>query len=217
VKASGATGHGTFGAAAVFFMTIVPDRPQAPDVVNVAQATSRGSHDSDRHARLRVVFHRDFDYVWNSLRRLGVHTRDREDLVQEVFVRVYRHLDEYDWSRPSRPWLFAFAFRCASDWRRSAWQRVEPMADYPEPEASAPGADEALARKQDRAMVERALQQVPLERRGVFILHEIEDCAMQQIADLLGIPLFTAYSRLRVARKEFATAVKRLLARRGKR
>jgi RNA polymerase sigma-70 factor (ECF subfamily) len=169
----------------------------------------------DRHALLRVIFHRDFDYVWESLRRLGVHASDREDLAQEVFVRVYRRLDRYDPSRPIRPWLFAFVVRCASDWRRLAWRRVESLEQHPQPIGSAPRADDALSRMQDRTLVERALEHIALGRRPVFILHELEECPMKEVAELLGIPLFTAYSRLRVAREEFASAVRRLQRRGG--
>jgi RNA polymerase sigma-70 factor (ECF subfamily) len=57
---------------------------------------------------------------------------------------------------------------------------------------------------------------VAIERRGVFILHELEECPMKEVASLLGIPLFTAYSKLRVAREEFAAAVRRLQARKGR-
>jgi RNA polymerase sigma-70 factor (ECF subfamily) len=169
----------------------------------------------DRKARLRAIFDRDFDYVWNALRRLGVPAADREDLAQEVFVRVYRRLEDFDATRPSRPWIFAFVCRCASDWRRLAWRRVERLDDYPEPVAVAATADEVLARTQDRALVERAIEHVALERRPVFILHELEECPMKEVAELLGIPLFTAYSRLRVAREEFASAVRRLSRLRG--
>lgn len=160
--------------------------------------------------RLTALFERDFDYVWNALGRLGVPDRDREDVAQEVFVQVYRRIAEYEVSRPSRPWLFAFAVRCASDWRRLAWRRVDLREEHPEPELAVPGADEAVEEKQDRELVERALVAIPIERRPVFILYELEECPMKEIAELLAIPLFTAYSRLRVAREEFATAVRRL-------
>lgn len=61
------------------------------------------------------MFEAEFEYVWRSLRRLGVDVRDLEDVSQEVFVRVFRRFDSYQPTRPARPWLFAFAFRCASD------------------------------------------------------------------------------------------------------
>jgi RNA polymerase sigma-70 factor (ECF subfamily) len=171
--------------------------------------------DADRHARFRAVFQREFDYVWTSLRRLGVHDRDVEDVAQEVFVHVYRRLDEYDPGRPMRPWLFAFAFRCASDWRRLARHRVEAFDDPDRRPAHGPSADDAIARAQDRQLVQQALEHVDMDRRAVFILFELDEVPMKDIADSLGIPLFTAYSRLRTARQEFTVAVRRILRERG--
>ncbi|HEY8038518.1 MAG TPA: sigma-70 family RNA polymerase sigma factor [Polyangiaceae bacterium] len=170
-----------------------------------------------RPARFRAVFEREFDYVWTSLRRLGVQARDAEDVAQDVFVHVYRRLDDYDPARPLRPWLFAFAFRCASDWRRLARHRVEVGDDPDRRAGSSLAADDAIARTEDRALVLRALERVELERRGVFILYELDECPMKEIAETLGIPLFTAYSRLRVARQEFTAAVRVLRAERGER
>ena len=60
-----------------------------------------------------------------------------------------------------------------------------------------------------------ALEHVDLERRGVFILFELDETPMKDIAEALGIPLFTAYSRLRAARAEFTTAVRRIASQRG--
>jgi RNA polymerase sigma-70 factor (ECF subfamily) len=168
------------------------------------------STDVERHARFRALFEREFDYVWVSLRRLGVHARDLEDVAQEVFFRVHRRLDEYDPSRPIRPWLFAFAFRCASDWRRLARHRVEVLLDPGEFATDTCAADEALARTEDVALFMRALEALEMDRRAVFVLFELDGCPMKEIAELVGIPLFTGYSRLRTAREEFTAAVRRL-------
>jgi RNA polymerase sigma-70 factor (ECF subfamily) len=172
--------------------------------------------EENQGAHLRRVFEGEFDYVWTSLGRLGVATRDREDVAQDVFLRVFRHLEQYDPARPIRPWLFAFVFRCASDWRRLARHRVEILGEHPESASPTHQADEAMARAQDRRLVDRALQQIEVKRRAVFILHELDQCPMKDIAESLGIPLFTAYSRLRVGRVEFAAAARRLLGREGK-
>jgi RNA polymerase sigma-70 factor (ECF subfamily) len=166
--------------------------------------------DLERRARFREIFDREFDYVWVSLRRLGVHARDLEDVAQEVFIHVLRRFDDYDPSRPIRPWLFAFAFRCASDWRRLARHSVEVLRDPGECGATARGADEALARAEDVELVLRALECVEMDRRGVFILFELDEVPMKEIAASLRIPLFTGYSRLRVAREEFTAAIRRL-------
>src|SRR5579862_3687219 len=105
-------------------------------------------------AGFRAVFEREFDYVWASLRRLGVHDRDLEDVAQDVFVQVHKRLPNYDPSRPIRPWLFAFAVRCASDWRRLARHRVEVLGA--EGETAATGDADALAlveRREDADLV----------------------------------------------------------------
>jgi RNA polymerase sigma-70 factor (ECF subfamily) len=170
----------------------------------------QAADDAERRERFHGLFHREFDYVWTSLRRLGVHEGDVADVAQEVFVAIYRKLDEYDPSRPVRPWLFAFAFRCASDWRRLARHRIKLAGDRPDASAAGPDAEELLARAQDVDLVMRALEHLEIDRRSVFIMYELDECPMKEIARLLGIPLFTAYSRLRLAREEFTEAVRRL-------
>lgn len=157
----------------------------------------------------RSVFDREFHYVWTSLRRLGVPPRDLEDVAHEVFVEVFRNLSRYDPSRPMRPWLFAFAFRFASDYRRLARHRVEVQDDHPGTSAYPP-ADDALAARELRATIAQALESIDLVRRGVFILHELDGQPMAEIAEALGIPPNTAYSRLRVAREEFTAAFRKL-------
>ena len=64
------------------------------------------------------MFELESPYVLRTLRRLGVTERDVEDMAHEVFVAVHRELDKYDRARPIRPWLFAFCFRIASQYRR---------------------------------------------------------------------------------------------------
>ncbi len=163
----------------------------------------------------RAVFEREFDYVWASLRRLGVRDSDLEDVAQDVFVRVHRQFHTYDRDRPIRPWLFAFAARCAADWRRQTRHRVEVFGTRGEPASPLPSADAVLMRAEDLDLVLRALQEVDPERRPVFILHELDECRMRDIVRSLKIPLFTGYSRLRLARREFSAAVRRLGLRRG--
>jgi len=72
-----------------------------------------------------TIFQQEFRYVWNSLRRLGVHQRDLEDVVHEVFVRVHDQLPLFDVTRPLRPWLFGIALGLATNYRRLARHRVD--------------------------------------------------------------------------------------------
>jgi RNA polymerase sigma-70 factor (ECF subfamily) len=166
----------------------------------------------DHRQRFRRIFEEQFNYVWASLRRLGVHPRDLEDVAQELFVQVYRKLGEFDAERPVRPWLFAFAARCASDWRRLARHRVERLGEGAEPPADIAAAhrmQRQVEGREDLELVLRALECVGEERREVFILHELDGLTMKEISDLFGIPQATGYSRLRVAREEFTAAVRR--------
>jgi RNA polymerase sigma-70 factor (ECF subfamily) len=168
-----------------------------------------------REGRFRALFEAELDYVLATLRRLGVALRDLEDVTHEVFLRVHACWDEYDPARPVRPWLFAFAFRLASDYRRLARHRREVFADASEPESLALGADDLLATRDRRALVEAALAGVDIDRRAVLLLHDLEECPMPEVAQILGIPLNTAYSRLRVGREELVKAARRLRRERG--
>lgn len=161
-------------------------------------------------AEFPAVYAAELGYVWHALRRLGVQDRDLEDLCHDVFVVVFRNLPVYDTRRPIRPWLFGIAFRVASDYRRSARQRREIPGTTRELTCPAPPADEVMLRRERQRLVARALDQLELDRRAVFVMHDIDGHVMPDIAAALGIPLNTAYSRLRLARVDFAAAVKRV-------
>lgn len=166
-------------------------------------------------ARFEAIFEAELSYVWTSLRRLGVQSRDLEDVAHEVFLKAYENLPRYDASRPIRPWLFAFAFRFASDYRRLARHRTELYGDDEPGRAKEPDAEQALAQRQREELVALALDAIEIERRAVFILHELDEEPMPDVVLTLGIPLNTGYSRLRVAREEFTTALRRLTRAQG--
>jgi RNA polymerase sigma-70 factor (ECF subfamily) len=148
--------------------------------------------------------------VWSSLRRLGVHDRDLEDLVHDVFLEVHAKLDTYDRSRPAKPWLFAFAFRFASDYRRLARHRASLDGASDDVAAIDPSAEDVLASKDAARLLQAALATLSVEVRGVVVAYEIDEIPMKDITDALGIPLHTGYSRLRIGRAQCAAAVKKI-------
>jgi RNA polymerase sigma-70 factor (ECF subfamily) len=154
------------------------------------------------------AFQIEFDYLCRTLRRLGVPADDLEDEVHEVFLVLSRKWGEYDSSRPLRPYLFGIAFRLVAGRKRRARRNVpgspEDISD------GRPQPDEALEAAYARELVLRALDRVPLPRRAVLVMHDIDEIPMRSIAEALSLPLFTGYSRLRKARKEFEAAVKLL-------
>jgi RNA polymerase sigma-70 factor (ECF subfamily) len=151
------------------------------------------------------VFQSEFDYLCRTLRRLGVRPADVEDDVQEIFLVLDRKWSDYDPSRPIRPYLFGIAFRVVASRKRRQRREVPESAD--EPVASTPQPDEALETTRARSLVLHALDHVPLPRRAVLVMHDIDEIPMRDVARSLSIPLFTGYSRLRKARKEFEAAV----------
>jgi RNA polymerase sigma-70 factor (ECF subfamily) len=173
-----------------------------------------GEHGTIAHLPLdfRSIFENEFDYVWNTLRRLGVREADLKDQTQEVFLIVHQLLDDYDRTRPMRPWLFGIAYRYAARYRALARNRREVWIDPSETPVEQALADDQVAAAEDRALVLRAIEQIEFTRRAVFVMAEIDGCTVPEIADALAIPLNTAYSRLRLARRDFTVAVTRLRA-----
>jgi RNA polymerase sigma-70 factor (ECF subfamily) len=162
----------------------------------------------------RELFDAHFAYVWASLRRLGVADRDREDQANEVFFRVHQRIADYDARRPVRPWLFAFAVRVASEYRRAARHRLELAGGLDTMPAPVDAPEAEAARSEKRAALAAALEHLDLDKRAVLILHDLDECAIPEVAEALGIPEGTAYSRLRAARAELALTLRRLHAKR---
>jgi RNA polymerase sigma-70 factor, ECF subfamily len=152
-----------------------------------------------------VAFRRDFAYLTRTFRRLGVSRNDVEDLAHEVFLVLYRSWESYDPARPFRPYLFGIAFRVAQDHLRKRKREVsDAVVEIDDP---GPRPDQEFETNQRRALLLKALEQVPLASRAVLVMHDIEEVPMAEIASALSILRFTGYSRLRRARKVLAAAV----------
>lgn len=158
----------------------------------------------------RRLLDEEVDYVHRSLRRLGVVRSELDDVTQEVFLVVLRRWSDFDSSRPIRPWLFGIAYRTALSHSRKFRREsaVGTLDDQLHPQAD--GGEQ----HESRALVLAALERIPLARRAVFTLHCIDGVEMKDVAKELGLPLFTAYARLKKAREEFEGAVRALLGRR---
>ena len=164
-----------------------------------------------------AIYRLEFSYVWKTLRRLGAPVPDIEDLVHDVFVVVHRHLGDYDSARPLRPWLFGIAIRVVSDFRRAGRNLHEFSGESVEPVDTAPTPYERMEGKEARALLMKALECLDLDRRAIFVMHELDELAMPEIAGALTIPLNTAYSRLRLARADVAAWIERYRSGEGRR
>jgi RNA polymerase sigma-70 factor (ECF subfamily) len=164
----------------------------------------------------RALFDAEFRYVWNTLRYLGVRPADVQDVGQEVFLTVHKKLSAGEIPRSTRSWLFALCYHAASNYRQLARHRREaPTDEAPDAADSAKDIEAHLAKHQESARVAAVLDALDLDRRTVLVSHDMDEIPMPEIAEALGIPLNTAYSRLRLARRDFATAARRKGLERG--
>jgi RNA polymerase sigma-70 factor (ECF subfamily) len=160
----------------------------------------------------RAVYEAQVDFVLRNLRRLGVSEAEADDKTQEVFVIAHRRWNEFeDRGHGPRAWLFQIVLRVASDARRHRRRHPEEPdgGDALLHEAVPADQAELLARREELGRLDRALERIEVGRRAVLVLHEIEEMTAPEIALILGIPLNTVYSRLRVARSELETALAR--------
>lgn len=154
-------------------------------------------------------------YVWRVLRRLGVRSADIEDVWQETFIVVHRKIGGFEGRSQLRTWLSAIAVRVASDYRSRAYRRREQATDeVPDTGAAASQQDELLDQER-RALLDRLMAELKPEQREVVVLYEFAELPMQEVAEALGCPLQTAYSRLHAGRKALEQAARREAARKG--
>ena len=149
-------------------------------------------------------------FVWRALRRLGVADRDVDDMCQEVFVVIHRKLPEFEGRSSIRTWVYGICVRTASDYRNRARVKRETLPDEMPEQQSLSDAHEDLARHQARALLDRVLDELDQDKRAVFVLYEIEELSMNDVAEAVSCPVQTAYSRLHAARKLVQDGIERV-------
>lgn len=183
-------------------------RDETPDESLVEQA-GRGDE-----AAFELLLRRHEGRVLRVLRLLGVPRQDREDVAQEVFVRVFRHLQGYRRQQAFSGWVYRIAVNASHDYhgrraRRAAeggWgEGIDESAD------AAPGPGEIFDQRDSRRRLETALLRISERERAVFVLRELEGLDTPQVARALGITRITVRRHLGRARAH----LRELLARGG--
>jgi len=141
-----------------------------------------------------------------------------EDLVQETFVRVYRHLHRFDQSKKFSTWIYTIASNLAKNELRNRsrnplvlFQTLKKNWDADhrplEWEDTQYKPDDLFRKRHLRAQVEKAVSQLPEHHRVVFVLREMEGKTYEEIADITNCNLGTVKSRLNRARNNFASII----------
>ncbi len=170
-------------------------------------------------ADLESVYATCAKYVWVSLQRLGVRHADLEDLSHDVFLIAHRRFKEFSGTVKINSWLFGICLRVAANYRRRSRFRYEIAAGSMTQDdgivSTAPAPDrpdqQALRREAERR-AQAILDAMDLTKRAVFMMFEIEGLSCQAIAEQLGVPVGTVYSRLHGARTFFEKEAKRVAA-----
>lgn len=148
-----------------------------------------------------------------------VGDRERaEDLVQEAFIRVHRHLARFDRSKKFSTWVYTIASNLAKNELRNrsrnplvlfssitqGWEDEERPLEFEDPTARP---DDEFRRNHVREAVEKSVAQLPAHHREVFVLRELEGRSYEEIAEITHCNLGTVKSRLNRARNSFADIV----------
>lgn len=159
--------------------------------------------------QLREVITECGPFVCRSLRSLGIQNAELDDAVQEVFLVVFQRFTDYEERGRGRAWLYSICSRVARNHRRRLGRRRETAFVDTFVEAT------QLERLSDREALElgqRLIDELPPAQREAFVLYEVEDLSIAEVARALQCPLQTAYSRLRKARAKIVAEVERLAA-----
>ena len=149
--------------------------------------------------------------------------RDRaEDLVQETFVRVYRHLHRFDPTTKFSTWIYTIASNLAKNELRNRsrnplvlfqaikkhWEADHRPLQW---EDSSYSPDDLYRKRHLREQVEKAVVELPEHHRVVFVLREMEGKTYEEISEITGVTLGTVKSRLNRARNKFAQIIAPML------
>lgn len=190
----------------------------------------KDSDDSTLVARFLAGEKRAFDelvsrYQGRLLNFVYRTTGDRqraEDLVQETFIRVYRHLHRFDQSKKFSTWIYTIASNLAKNELRNRsrnplvlfqtikknWEADQKPLEW---EDNTYRPDDLFRKRHLKQMVENAVAELPEHHRNVFVLREMEGKTYEEIAEVTGCNLGTVKSRLNRARNNFAQIIAPML------
>jgi RNA polymerase sigma-70 factor (ECF subfamily) len=164
--------------------------------------------------RFRALVDETFDFIWRSLRGMGVPADSVDDAAQQVFLVAAQKLDEIEPGR-ERAFLYGTAHGVAANARRARARRREVLdEDAVRGHVDAAPSGEALVELEERrALLDRILASMADDLREVFVLFVLEGLTAPEIAELVGVPVGTVASRLRRAREAFHVLTRRFEAR----
>jgi RNA polymerase sigma-70 factor (ECF subfamily) len=153
---------------------------------------------------------RYFEFVWKCARAFGSKADEIDDVVQDVFLVVQRRHADLKEDGLARSWIYGITRRVVSSHRRR--RRERDARDAPDVDSLRSSEQSPLAAAEHNLEVRvlsALLDGLEERKREVFVLSEILELSGREIAETIGVPMNTVYSRLRAAREEFDAAAQR--------
>jgi RNA polymerase sigma-70 factor, ECF subfamily len=159
----------------------------------------------------KTAYRKYFDFVWASVRRLGVEASAVDDVVQDVFIAIHGSLHTVERPDALKSWVYSVARRTVSNHHRALRARggKATTVALEQLESHQPTPFDVTQKNSDLQVLADLLAELDETKREVFALVELEEMTVPEVADALDIPVNTAYSRLRAARFAFEAAVAR--------
>jgi RNA polymerase sigma-70 factor (ECF subfamily) len=150
---------------------------------------------------LGSLYDRYHQMVYRTALGITSDTEAASDLLQDVFLRMHRFADKIDVERPLEPWLYRVTVNLACSWtKRQRWLRpIEELAEWLAGDQKHSPV-QMLEKNEARGNVEKAIATLPLAHRTVIVMYYVNDLSLQEIADILAVPVGTVKSRLHYGR-----------------
>ncbi len=146
----------------------------------------------------KALFDEVAPFAWRTLRYLGVPESDLPDITQEVLLSVHRNVHTFAGRSALKTWVYRICHRTAfAFFRKSRRYRPLKLQDVPQLNDR----DDPRERLDARLLLNALLDKLDVDKRTVIVLYEIEGLEMKEVAEVVGCPLQTAYSRLHAARR----------------
>lgn len=174
-----------------------------PNTRELVQQMQAGSLEA-----LGALYDRYHPMVYRTALGITNDTEAASDLLQDVFLRMHRFADKIDVERPLEPWLYRVTVNLSCSWaKRQRWVRpIEELAEWLSGDQKHSPV-QMMEKNEARGYVEKAIATLPLSHRTVIVMYYVNDLSLQEIADILALPVGTVKSRLHYGRHALKQAM----------
>ncbi len=173
--------------------------PKVVDLEELQWLPRHARGDADAFPELMAAYRAP---VWNYLGRCGVVPQLREDLFQDIFLKIHQSAPNYRANWPLRPWIFTIAANALRNHVRDRQRYRQYFApdELPDPPDPQPHAEDRAQIAETRAWLDTAISDLPFSQREVLVLVTLESLPLKEVAAILRVSQNTVKTRLRRAR-----------------